>query len=100
MTTGFEHLGLDALAECLLKDMAMLDDGSWVPDDDSIQCHVAGIEELASRNAELLKALQTLLNDCELILGGDDMSGMSDSEVFGAMADTARDAIGKATAPG
>jgi len=31
------------------------------------------------------EALLTLRNDCQMILDGDDMSGMSDRELFGAM---------------
>lgn len=45
---------------------------------------------------ELLEALQTLRNDFEAIIDGDDMSGMSDSEMFQAFLDTASAAIDKA----
>jgi hypothetical protein len=34
---------------CLLQDMEMLRDGRWVPDDDSIDCHIDLIKELCRR---------------------------------------------------
>ena len=47
--------------------------------------------------AALLEALWTISNDCVIVLDGDDMSGMSDAELFGAMLITATEAIRKAT---
>ena len=35
---------------CLLVDMEMLRDGQWVPDDDSIDCHIDLIKELCRRS--------------------------------------------------
>ena len=46
------------------------------------------IVNAVNNHATLVSALQTLANDCTLILDGDDMSGMSDGEIFGAMRDT------------
>ena len=34
----------------LLEDMEMLRDGRWVPDDDSIDCHIDLIKELFRRS--------------------------------------------------
>ena len=45
---------------------------------------------------ELLAACETIANDCEEVLSGSDMSGMSDREIFGAMLETVRAAIAKA----
>ena len=42
----------------------------------------------------LREALTTLLNDCEMILDGDDMSGMSDQQLFGAMKSTILSGLG------
>ena len=42
----------------------------------------------------LREALTTLLNDCEMILDGDDMSGMSDKQLFGAMKSTILSGLG------
>jgi len=41
----------------------------------------------------LRTALETIRNDCELILDGADMSGMSDVELFGAMKQTVDNAL-------
>lgn len=46
---------------------------------------------------DLLEALQTVANDCQMILDGDDMSGMSDAEIFGAIYNTVNAAVAKAT---
>ena len=54
------------------------------------------LDELKEQNATLLEALWTIANDCVIILDGDDMSGMSDTELFGAMLITATEAIRKA----
>lgn len=45
---------------------------------------------------ELFDALMALRNDCEAILEGDDMSGMSDRELFGAFLGVIDPAIAKA----
>lgn len=49
---------------------------------------------------DMLAALRTIANDCGLILSGDDMSGMTDAELFGAIRETVQTAIQKATAEG
>ena len=61
------------------------------PDDTSqaeAEANAALIVNAVNNHATLVSALQTLANDCTLILDGDDMSGMSDGEIFGAMRDT------------
>ena len=45
---------------------------------------------------ELLAACTAVANDCERVIDGDDCSGMSDAELFGAFLDTLRAAIAKA----
>ena len=52
------------------------------------------IDKLYDKIEELRKALTTLLNDCEMILDGDDMSGMSDQQLFGAMKSTILSGLG------
>ncbi len=44
-----DEMTVDELAECLLKDMQMLEDDEWVPDQDSIEAHCDLIEELQRR---------------------------------------------------
>ena len=44
----------------------------------------------------LLAACETVVNDCDAILDGDDMSGMSDEELFSAIKQTLTAAIAKA----
>lgn len=46
--------------------------------------------------AALLAACETVINDCDTILNGDDMSGMSDEELFTAIKQTLTAAIAKA----
>ena len=43
------------------------------------------VDELFAEIKRLREALLTLRNDCQMILDGHDMSGMSDRELFGAM---------------
>ena len=45
---------------------------------------------------ELLAACTAVANDCERLIEGDDFSGMSDAELFGAFVHTLRSAIAKA----
>ena len=45
---------------------------------------------------ELLAACESVVNDCDAILGGDDMSGMSDEELFSAIRRALTSAIVKA----
>jgi len=45
---------------------------------------------------DLLAACKTVVNDCDAILDGDDMSGMSDQELFSAIRRTLTFAITKA----
>lgn len=45
---------------------------------------------------DLLAACETVVNDCDAILDGDDMSGMSDEELFSAIKQTLTAAIAKA----
>lgn len=49
--------------------------------------------EAVRESARLRAALETVGNDCALILDGDDLGGMSDSELFGAIAATVRAAL-------
>ena len=46
-----KHLSVTTLRGCLRDDMEMLRAGEWVPDDNSIDAHVALIDELARRAA-------------------------------------------------
>jgi hypothetical protein len=45
---------------------------------------------------DLLAACEAVVNDCNAILDGDDMSGMSDQELFSAIKQTLTTAIAKA----
>jgi hypothetical protein len=45
---------------------------------------------------ELLAACQAVRNDCQRVLDGDDFSGMSDGDMFGAFLDVLNAAIHKA----
>jgi hypothetical protein len=45
---------------------------------------------------DLLAACEAVVNDCDAILDGDDMSGMSDQELFSAIRRTLTFAITKA----
>ena len=57
--------------------------GADNPHEDEVHVH-----ELLAEVKRLRETLTTLLNDCEMILDGDDMSGMSDQQLFGAMKST------------
>ena len=57
---------------------------------------VAADASLISAAPDLLHACQAIANDCERLLDGDDFSGMSDAELFGAFLNVLRPAIAKA----
>ena len=46
-----DAMSSDEITECLLKDMEMLDAGTWEPDSDSIEAHCGLIKELQRRLA-------------------------------------------------
>jgi hypothetical protein len=46
-----EDMKTDDIVVCLLKDMEMLRDGEWEPDNDSIEAHCELITELQRRIA-------------------------------------------------
>ena len=62
-------------------------------------CYVQTEEDarLISAAPEMLSALETLRDDFQLLINGDDMSGMSDGELFSALLETVESAIRKAT---
>jgi hypothetical protein len=43
------EMPVDEVVACLLEDMEMLRDGSWIPDNDSIAAHCELISELHRR---------------------------------------------------
>ena len=47
---------------------------------------------------EMLDVLRRIRNDCDQILAGDDMSGMSDADLFGAIRAAIQPVLEKATA--
>ncbi len=66
------------------------------PYNDSIEAYEdqeAKIQTLRARVRKLERGLKTLSNDFRAILDGDDMSGMSDRELFGTMLKTASAAL-------
>ena len=50
MEYRFQDTNTKHIRNCLLEDMEMLRDGQWVPDDDSIDCHIDLIKELCRRS--------------------------------------------------
>jgi len=49
---------------------------------------MADAPDLLAENEKMQNALETLRNDFQMIIDGDDMSGMSDNELFTAMMET------------
>ena len=49
MEDRFQDTNIKQIRNCLLEDMEMLRDGPWIPDDDSIDCHIDLIKELCRR---------------------------------------------------
>lgn len=73
--------------------------GSWevaqVWEDDCDREMEANVRLVAAA-PDLLAACQTIRNDCQAVLDGDDFSGMSDAELFRAFLNVLRPAIAKA----
>jgi hypothetical protein len=57
-------------------------------------------QRLLAAAPALLAACQAVRNDCQRVLDGDDFSGMSDGDMFGAFLDVLNAAIHKAEGRG
>ncbi len=80
---NMRQLFLDFIADPMCEE----DETAW-------KRHLNTYDELLAEVKRLREALTTLLNDCEMILDGDDMSGMSDQQLFGAMKSTILSGLG------
>jgi len=86
-------------------------DGPWSSDSEFVSSPDGFIAQVVERDTpreteangrliasapDLLAACEAVVNDCDAILDGDDMSGMSDQELFSAIRRTLTFAIFKA----
>jgi hypothetical protein len=75
-----------------------IEPGDTFPNGECPECEalVSIAEPLRDAAPDLLAACETVVNDCNSILNGNDMSGMSDQELFSAIKQTLTTAIAKA----
>ena len=66
---------------------AHIPEWGWAIDEGTLTA-IAAVPDLIIENNRLRNALKTLRNDFQMIIDGDDMSGMSDNELFTAMMET------------
>lgn len=94
---GTKRFVSQACDEDFRDSIAVVFEANYHPDGIAAAVKEADLNaRLIASAPDLLAALETIENDCSAILDGDDMSGMSDAELFGAMLETVTAAIRKA----